>query len=779
LDISVLEPDPQHAHLLVAAIGAEWPGAAVHVAATLDDCLRADAMREADVFVVGPSFEGTTATTLATHLRGLIPRRPVVLLPGAAGDRSPDLLTGDLAWRISSRLGTHGPLATIQGLSGALVRTTHDLVWSLDGEGRFVTVNDRLLELLGCRPEDLVGRHFSAFVHPDDLPLVGRQFQERRRGSRAAREARVRLCPGGGQGARLPRVVQFNALGVYDERNRFVGSQGSGRDITEEERHAGELRGLRSALQHLAELPPPGEAADTRQVLEVGLGALLSGTASPSGVAFITDPRDGSLIATTSQGIFGAADMLFGEEAAAVDLVRSALQQGAVFSALLSDGSPAVASLGELPLALLAVPLRAAGQVLGGLVVARPATQPYSADDRALADVVRHQLESCAQPPAGGSAEASRVLLHSHGLATLGQLLAAVAHELNNPLSAILLAAELQVSRGADAQTRERMATILAQAERCRRMTESIRLFARREAPRTEAVDFHAVIGDALEILRPALRRARIEAEVALDPYMPAVAGDRWALSQVMLNLLNNARQALEEAEGPRQLTVRGTRTDGCVRITVSDTGPGVPAANAERVFEPFYTTKGSSQGTGLGLSLSREIAENYGGTLRCEPSDGPGATFALELPVPASELQLEPVPEAAPPAPATRAPSGGRVLVVEDESSVLNALLQALRSVGYEAVGAEDGDDALDLVRREAFDAIVCDVRMPRMDGYRFYEAVQAHNSLLSRRIVFASGDTATPAIRTFIAKTGAVLLPKPCGLDEIHEALQAVLRR
>ncbi len=303
------------------------------------------------------------------------------------------------------------------------------------------------------------------------------------------------------------------------------------------------------------------------------------------------------------------------------------------------------------------------------------------------------------------------------------------------------------------------------------------------------------MIDEVLEFMGPALRRDRIEVQAVLARNVPAVIGDRWAIAQALLNVVHNACQALHKVSNPRRITVRSSAADGRVRISVADTGPGVSPGDAERVFEPFYTTKAGTEGMGLGLSLSREMAESCGGSLWCERGAGPGATFVLELPAhselaPAMSSRLAEAPERVPdgvgrpeaPAhdvPAARPAGTGRVLVVEDEVSVLNALLHALSSAGYEAIGAEDGDDALALLRREPFDAILCDVRMPRMDGYRFYEAVSAHDARLAQRIVFASGDTATPAIRTFIVRTGAVLLPKPCGLDEILEAVETVMQR
>jgi CheY-like chemotaxis protein len=234
------------------------------------------------------------------------------------------------------------------------------------------------------------------------------------------------------------------------------------------------------------------------------------------------------------------------------------------------------------------------------------------------------------------------------------------------------------------------------------------------------------------------------------------------------------------------------------VRVAVTDDGPGIPADLHSRLFMPFFTTKAPGEGTGLGLSVSFGILAAHGGTLRHEPGpNGVGATFVLELPVdpewPVAAAPGDPggtaraagaAGESRPAFDAGGAAGHGptrarrsRVLVLDDESSIREFLSRILERAGYEPVVAADGATALEVVRAEPPDAILCDHRMAGMSGTAFHDAVAAIDPGLARRFAFMSGDVLNPELRTFAVERGIVLLAKPFEIDSIGPTVARII--
>ena len=250
--------------------------------------------------------------------------------------------------------------------------------------------------------------------------------------------------------------------------------------------------------------------------------------------------------------------------------------------------------------------------------------------------------------------ERTQQLLQTEKLATMGQLLAGVAHELNNPLSVVMGQTSLlqqAVGRGPAAERAEKIAKA---AERCARIVKNFLALARQRPPERQRVTLNAVIQDAVELLGYHLRVDNVQVELGLAPDLPILWADPHQLHQVVVNLLSNAHHAMRASPPPRRLAIeaRYDPVDERVVIAVADTGPGIPPEVQGRIFEPFFSTKPVGEGTGLGLPLCQGIVESHGGTLRVESRPGEGATFIIELPVTT-------LPEAAPEGPG-EAPRGG-----------------------------------------------------------------------------------------------------------------------
>jgi signal transduction histidine kinase len=221
-------------------------------------------------------------------------------------------------------------------------------------------------------------------------------------------------------------------------------------------------------------------------------------------------------------------------------------------------------------------------------------------------------------------------------LATLGALLAGVAHELNNPLSVVMLQAESLHEELREGPLAEQTDAIMQAAEHCVHLVHSLLSLARQYPPERRLVQLNTLIEEALQLCVYTLQADDIRVDLQLASELPPSLGDPHQLQQVVLNLVINAYQALREAPAPRRLSLT-TRTHPARRsisLEVADTGPGIPPAVQARLFEPFFTTKPAGHGTGLGLALCQEIVENHDGTICLQSQPGRGTVFHLELPV-------------------------------------------------------------------------------------------------------------------------------------------------
>jgi signal transduction histidine kinase len=232
-------------------------------------------------------------------------------------------------------------------------------------------------------------------------------------------------------------------------------------------------------------------------------------------------------------------------------------------------------------------------------------------------------------------AQARQHLMEAERLATVGQSMAGVVHDINAPLTAVTAFAQLIQKDTTDEKTRERAGHIVEAASRAQRLVRELLKMARPSPPTFELVDLHQLLQTAMDLERPQCAVSGIKLAAAFDASLPQVMADPHRLGQVFINLLVNARQAMDAAEKGTSLTVQSRRRAHAVEIRFIDNGPGIPAPIKLKIFDWFFTTKPPGEGTGLGLAVSREILLSHGGNLRVEDSPDGGATFVLELPLP------------------------------------------------------------------------------------------------------------------------------------------------
>ncbi|WP_165982733.1 hybrid sensor histidine kinase/response regulator [Dankookia rubra] len=362
-------------------------------------------------------------------------------------------------------------------------------------------------------------------------------------------------------------------------------------------------------------------------------------------------------------------------------------------------------------------------------------------------------------------------LQQTEKMAAFGSLLAGVAHELNNPLS-IVLGSALMLREQVDGQhptIAEKAERIHLAADRCARIVRSFLAMARQQAAVRRPLEARKIIEDALQLLAYQLRSDGIEVAQNIPLGLPPLLGDADQLQQVIANLLTNARQALEQRPSTRRINLVARADDDAVEITVADNGPGVSPAHRTRIFDPFFTTKPLGAGTGIGLAVSRSIAEVHGGSLCLDEAPGGGACFVLRVPrAPAEEApgngniscQVE----------AGSAQSKRRALVVDDEPNLAGMLADFLDPLGYRCDLVATGRDAQRLLSNQDYDAILYDLRMPEVGGQALYGWLEENRPHLCRRIAFITGDTLNPASGDLMASTGRPVLEKPFRPDEVR---------
>lgn len=361
----------------------------------------------------------------------------------------------------------------------------------------------------------------------------------------------------------------------------------------------------------------------------------------------------------------------------------------------------------------------------------------------------------------------------SERMASIGTTLAGVAHELNNPLAAIMGFAQLLLKKPWPAEDRAALETINHEAIRSATIVKDLLAMARkRDVERRVRTDVNDVVGYIVRTRRYALETAGISCALDLDPTLPAVFGDRDQLEQVIINLINNAEQALrgtDDAPARRSqgnIRIRTHHDERDVIIEVEDDGPGIPESLRSQIWDPFWTTKSEGEGTGLGLAVVHGIVEDHGGSISLENAPRSGARFVIHLPV-AGET-----PPAAAPGQAARPLD---VLVVDPGASDLLFIERFLTSRGHAVINAGSGELALRLAHQTSFDAVVCDARLVGRDGRPVATSLRETPGCATARFVLSAATPLDDA-RFPLPKTidGAALVTRPYDVEELRRLIE-----
>ena len=356
-------------------------------------------------------------------------------------------------------------------------------------------------------------------------------------------------------------------------------------------------------------------------------------------------------------------------------------------------------------------------------------------------------------------------LMISDRMASIGMLAAGVAHEINNPLAAVIANLDLAIAELADFQDRaalkevnEMLEDARTAADRVKHIVRDLKIFSRHEETKDSAVDVHQMLDSTLRMAWNEIKhRARLVKEYGDS--IPAVRGSESRLGQVFLNLIVNAAQAIPEGNASKNQIRIATRVEGSnVVIDVADSGVGMTMDTIRHLFTPFFTTKPQGVGTGLGLSISHRIVTTIGGELRIDSELGRGTTVHVILPMAVvTETDLS---SSTAPANATRR---ARVMVIDDEA-IITATVRRLLSREHDVVTATRAIEALHRIQsNERFDLILCDLMMPQMTGMELHDRIEQIDRDQASRIVFLTGGAFTPTARQFLDRVPNQRIEKP----------------
>jgi PAS domain S-box-containing protein len=581
------------------------------------------------------------------------------------------------------------------------------------------------------------------------------------------------------------RTARESCFATRDDAGEIVAYQGFVLDVTE---HKQAEMDIRRRNRELLALNAIGELLTQCSTLEEGLNdALLKVTelsAVDAGAVYFLDESTRTLKRAAAVGYRST----YAHRAAPIEVSASLLHQiRQVRVTILSGTAPALPEdfrelhRSEGIQVSQVVVLWAKDRITGVLVVGCREMRAFSTGELNLLSAIGNQIattidKSLILEKTREAYETLRrtqeQLLQSEKMAAVGQLISGVAHELNNPLTAILgysqllKSEELMNPRGAGY-----LEKLYKQAQRTHHIVQNLLSFARQHKPERAPVQLNQIIDDTLVLREYDMKLNNIIVRREFDPKLPATGGDFHQLQQVFLNILNNAVDAIQEKGGPGEIWIRTEAAGNRLRIELTDNGPGVQ--NPHRIFDPFYTTKPVGKGTGLGLSICYGIVKEHGGEIQVRNSPPRGATFTITLPL----LVVSPTTPVADPACGAETPAG-KILLVDDEETVLQLEEEILVARGSSVQLARNERDAIDILKRDSVDAVVASANLSAENSSgRLYGWIQKNRPDLSARVVFTISNASEDLLPESVRYSGCQVLRKPFKIDEFCKALQTAL--
>jgi len=359
-------------------------------------------------------------------------------------------------------------------------------------------------------------------------------------------------------------------------------------------------------------------------------------------------------------------------------------------------------------------------------------------------------------------------------LATVGEMASGIAHEINNPLTSIIGFAQLLMQKDIPEDAKEYAKIINDGAARVASIIKRLLAFARQQKPERTYVDINQIIETTIQLRTYEMETSNIKVVAHLDTGLPWTMADAGQLQQVFLNIIMNAETEMKLAHRKGKLSIKTEAIDNTIRISFKDNGPGIAKENTERIFDPFFTTKKVSKGTGLGLSICHGIISEHNGQIYARSKLGQGATFIVELPIIPEEKRLE---LAEPAIDESKKVAKAKILVVDDEPTILQLLSQILTGEGHKVQTVDNAHDVLVRIKRESYHLILLDIKLRGISGTELYKSIQKIAQSLARRVVFITGDVMGVDTRDFLSKAKVPYITKPFDIKQLKGDINRIL--
>ena len=375
-------------------------------------------------------------------------------------------------------------------------------------------------------------------------------------------------------------------------------------------------------------------------------------------------------------------------------------------------------------------------------------------------------------------------LMHSEKVSSIGKFVAGIAHELNNPLMGIMGFSQILLDSPGEKSlespdVKDKLTKIYDESLRTAKIVQNLLTFARAKKIEKSSHNINALIKKTLDMRSHVLKSNNIEVILDLLEDLPDTMVDHFQMQQVFLNVINNAMDAMVEDHSKGRLEI-STHVDGKnIVIVLTDDGPGIPLDNLKKIFDPFFTTKEVGKGTGLGLSIIHGIVIEHGGTIEIISPDRFGAVVTIKLPI-SADMSGPQVKKSAQNPLKNGFLSDKRILVVDDEQSIREALGQVLEAEGMDVTTANDGCAALEELKVKEFDIVITDIKMPEVSGIELHEIIKNdYGSLIDTTIVL-TGDVLSEKVKEFLKASGCRYMLKPFNprdlIELIYETVKAV---
>ena len=582
-------------------------------------------------------------------------------------------------------------------------------------------------------------------------------------------------------------TVAQSCFATRDSFGRIERYQGFVLDVTEKKRSEDEMRRRNRELNALNAMAVIAtQSFDLDEILNLTLRQVISLFGAETGSVYLAAEPEGTYRRRAGWGPRSEARVKMAEVVFAEGLGDLVMRSRAevVTQDFMPHLPPAVVEFvcaDRLPFWIWVV-LWSKDKPIGIMGIASKEDRHYSSNDENLLVAISRQLattiekvqlyeETCRAYE--DLRRTQEQLLQSEKMSAVGQLISGVAHELNNPLTAILGYAQLLEGAGLDHRSADYVRKLFKQAQRTHRVVQNLLSFARQRKPQKQEVDLCKVLEESLTLREYDLKVNNVTLEREIPPDLPSVVGDPHQLEQVFLNIINNALDAMVEGSGSGSLKVRVFRKDAYVCVEFDDSGPGIK--DPSRIFDPFYTTKSVGKGTGLGLSICYGIVKEHGGEIVARNRDEGGATIEVRLLASEKPALAEAVTS-------SRRESllAGRVLLVEDEEAVLEFERDVLIGAGADVTTSMSVDDTKRRLGDASFDVIVMNGRMPGGSTAReIYEWIAKECPGSENRLLMTFSTVTDPQTRSFLQEQNVPLLAKPFEVADLITHVRALSQR